>query len=83
MVGIVGQIDLGAMVYSAFQFRFLFVAQTLKQWRNALFAFARQNSIGGNVPGFTRQKRTVDYPCGAIMTGGPLADTVFFGKLGD
>ena len=83
MVGIVGQIDLCAMVNSAFQSRFLFVAQALKQWRNALFAFARQVGVGRDIPSFTRQKRTVDFPCGAIMTGGSLADAEFLGKPGN
>jgi hypothetical protein len=43
----------------------------------------RQNGIGGNIPGFPREERTIYLANSTVITGCSLANAILFGKLTD
>ena len=83
MVGVVGQVNLYAMINAAFHLGFLLFAQCGKQGRHLFLVSSGQFGINGNVPCLSREESTFDFPCGAIVSGCALTDAVFFGKLTD
>ena len=82
MIGVIGQIDLRIVVDAAFELHSLLLAQGDEQWKLLRAAtFARgQSGIGGNVPCFSREERTLDLTCGAIVSCRALRNAVLLGE---
>ena len=85
VVGVIGQINLNAMVDAALQFGGLLLSQYLKQGRNLRLGGTTlgQSGIGRDVPGFPRQEGAFNLSAGTIIASRALRNTIFLCKLND
>ena len=85
VVGVVGQINLGAVVNATADFTLFFFSESLEKGRGFLFASAtpRQFCIGRQAPGLAGQERPGNFPGSAPVAHRPLRQTVLLSKFTD
>ena len=83
MVGVIGQVDLGAVVDASRQFCLFLFPQRVQQRRRFKFRTSGQKRICGNIPRLADQKCTLYLTRGTVITDCALRNTVFCGELAD
>lgn len=85
MVGVVGQIDLGAVVDAAAHLAFFLFAETLQEGRAFPFMDVVPGGYGVNrdAPGLAGEEGTVNLAGGAPVARRPHGDFMPFGEFGD
>ena len=83
VVGIVGEVDLGAMVYSTADLALLLLPEPLK--KRSLFHLTpfRKHSIHGNIPCLSGKKGTFYLPGSTPIADGTFGKIMLFCKLSD
>lgn len=85
MIGVVGQINLRAVVDAAAHFTLFFFAKSFQKGRGFLFAAAAggQLSIRGEAPGLAGQEGSINLPGRAPVAYGPFGQVMSIGKFSD
>ena len=86
VVGVVGEVDLCAVVDAAFQRHGFFLAQRFEQGRRRCLPgipLLGGSGVFGDVPCLSREKRSVDFPRCAVVARRAFRDAVLFCELYD
>lgn len=85
VVGVIGQVNLGAMINAAADFTLFFFSESLEKRRGFLFAPAahRLFSIGRQTPSLAHEKRSGNLPGRTPVPHSSLRKTMSFGKFSD